>query len=307
MRVFVTGASGWIGSAVVPELIETGHEVTGLARSDASAAALVAAGAKVQRGSLDDLDSLRSGAAAADGVIHLAFKHDFGDFAAAAATDLSAIEAIGEVLAGSGKPFLTASGTLMLTMIAPGRLGTEDIVAGPDQAGLPRVGSELAVLALASRGVRTAVVRLAPTVHGEGDRGFVPRLIDIARDKGTSAYDGDGANRWPAVHRFDAARLFRLALESAPAGSVLHAAADQGIPFTEIAGVIGRQLGVPVASISAEQAGERFGFLGALVPRDNPTSSEATQRLVGWEPSHPGLIPDLEEGHYFRPAAGSKY
>lgn len=307
MRVFVTGASGWIGSAVVPDLVGAGHEVTGLARSDASATALADAGAKVHRGSLDDLDSLRSGAAAADGVIHLAFKHDFGDFAAAAATDLGAIQAIGDVLADSGRPFVTASGTLMLTMIAPGRLGTEDIVPGPEQAGSPRVGSEVAVLELAARGVRTAVVRLAPTVHGVGDRGFVPRLIDIARDKGVAGYVGDGANRWPAVHRLDAARLFRLALEKAPAGSMLHAAGDQGVPFLAIADVIGRHLGVPVASISADRAGEHFGFLGAFVGRDNPTSSELTQGLVGWEPSHPGLIADLDEGHYFGREARSKY
>jgi nucleoside-diphosphate-sugar epimerase len=307
VRVFVTGASGWIGSAVVPELIGAGHEVTGLARSDASATALAAAGAQVHRGSLDDLDSLRGGAAAADGVIHLAFKHDFGDFAAASDADLRAIQVIGDVLAGSGKPLVVTSGTFMLTMIAPGRLGTEDIVAGPEQAGAPRVGSEVAALAMASRGVRTAVIRLAPTVHGEGDRGFVPRLVDIARDKGVSGYVGDGANRWPAVHRLDAARLFRLALEKGPAGSMLHAAGDQGIPFTDIAGVIGRQLGVPVTSISADEAGAHFGFLGAFVPLDNPTSSEQTRRVLGWEPSHPGLIADLEEGHYFRPTARSKY
>jgi nucleoside-diphosphate-sugar epimerase len=195
MRVFVTGASGWVGSAVVPELIEAGHEVTGLARSDASAGALTAAGARVRRGSLDDIDSLRAGAADADGVIHLAFKHDFGDFAAAGAADLNAVQAMGDVLAGSGKPFVITSGTLMLAMIAPGRLGTEDIVAGPELATAPRVGSELAVLAMAERGVRTSIVRLSPTVHGDGDRGFVPRLIDIARDKGVAAYVGDGANR----------------------------------------------------------------------------------------------------------------
>ena len=218
MRVFVTGASGWVGSAVVPELIEAGHEVTGLARSDASADALTAAGARVRRGSLDDIDSLRAGAADADGVIHLAFKHDFGDFAAAGAADLNAVQAMGDVLAGSGRPFVITSGTLMLAMIAPGRLGTEDIVAGPELATAPRVGSELAVLAMPERGVRTSIVRLSPTVHGDGDRGFVPRLIDIARDKGVAAYVGDGANRWPAVHRLDAARLFRLALEKRPRG-----------------------------------------------------------------------------------------
>jgi nucleoside-diphosphate-sugar epimerase len=307
MRVFVTGASGWVGSAVVPELIGAGHEVTGLARSDASAAAVDAAGARVHRGDLDDLDSLRSGAAAADGVIHLAFRHDFGDFTAATATDQRAIQTIGDVLTGSGKPFVTTSGTFMVAMIAPGRLATEDIVPGPELAGLPRVGSEIAVLGMAARGVRTAVIRLSPTVHSPGDRGFVPRLIDIARGKGVAAYVGDGSNRWPAVHRLDAARLFRLALEKAPAGTVLHGAADQGVPFRDIAGVIGRQLDIPATSISQEEADGHFGFLGAFVAIDNPTSSERTRQLVGWEPSHPGLIPDLEEGHYFRAEARSKY
>jgi nucleoside-diphosphate-sugar epimerase len=307
MRVFVTGASGWVGSAVVPELIAAGHEATGLARSDASAAALDAAGARVHRGSLDDPDSLRSGAAAADGVIHLAFKHDFSDFAAAGAADLSAVQAIGEVLAGSGKPFVITSGTLMLAMIAPGRPGTEDIVPGPELAGAPRLGSEIAVLEMASRGVRTSIVRLAPTVHADGDRGFVPRLIDIARDKGVAAYVGDGANRWPAVHRLDAARLFRLALEKAPAGSVLHAAGDPGIPFMEIAGTIGGQLGIPATSISADEADGHFGFLGAFVQLDNPTSTELTRQRTGWQPTHPGLIADLEEGHYFTAWSSSKY
>jgi nucleoside-diphosphate-sugar epimerase len=307
MRVFVTGASGWIGSAVVPELIEAGHEVTGLARSDASAEALAAAGARVRRGSLDDIDSLRAGADGADGVIHLAFKHDFSDFAAAGAADLAAVQAMGDVLAGSGKPFAMASGTLMLAMIAPGRPGTEDIVPGPELAGAPRLGSELAMLAMPDRGVRTSIVRLSPTVHGVGDRGFTPRLIDIARDKGFAAYVGDGANRWPAVHRLDAARLFRLALEKAPAGSVLHAAGDPGIPFLDIASTIGRQLGVPATSISADEADGHFGFLGSLVQLDNPTSTELTRQRTGWQPTHPGLIADLEEGHYFAAGAGSKY
>jgi nucleoside-diphosphate-sugar epimerase len=307
MRVFVTGASGWVGSAVVPELIEAGHEVTGLARSDASADALTAAGARVRRGSLDDIDSLRGGAADADGVIHLAFKHDFSDFAAAGAADLNAVQAMGDVLAGSGRPLVIASGTLMLAMIAPGRSGTEDIVAGPELATAPRVGSELAVLAMPERGVRTSIVRLSPTVHGDGDRGFVPRLIDIARDKGVAAYVGDGASRWPAVHRLDAARLFRLALEKAPAGSVLHAADDPGIPFLDIAGAFGRQLGIPVTSISADEADGHFGFLGGFVQLDNPTSSELTRRRTGWQPTRPGLIADLEEGHYFAAGSGSKY
>ena len=307
MRVFVTGASGWVGSAVVPELIEAGHEVTGLARSDASADALTAAGARVRRGSLDDIDSLRAGAADADGVIHLAFKHDFGDFAAAGAADLNAVQAMGDVLAGSGKPFVITSGTLMVAMIAPGRLGTEDIMASPELATTPRVGSELAVLAMPERGVRTSIVRLSPTVHGDGDRGFVPRLIDIARDKGVAAYVGDGANRWPAVHRLDAARLFRLALEKAPAGSVLHAAGDPGIPFVEIAGAIGGQLGIPVTSISADEADGHFGFLGGFVQLDNPTSTELTRQRTGWQPTHPGLIADLKEGHYFAAGPRSKY
>ena len=307
MRVFVTGASGWVGSALVPELIEAGHEVTGLTRSDASAETLTAAGARVRRGSLDDIDSLRAGAADADGIIHLAFKHDFADFAAAGAADLNAVQAMGDVLAGSGKPFVITSGTLMIAMIAPGRLGTEDIVAGPELASTPRIGSELAVLAMAERGVRTSIVRLSPTVHGDGDRGFVPRLIDIARDKSVAAYVGDGANRWPAVHRLDAARLFRLAPEKAPAGSVLHAAGDPGIPFLEIAGAIGRALGVPVTSISADEADGHFGFLGSLVQLDNPMSTVLTRQRTGWQPAHPGLIADLGEGHYFGAGSRSKY
>jgi len=307
MRVFVTGASGWVGSAVVPELIEAGHEVTGLARSDASAEALVAAGARVRRGSLDDIDSMRGGAADADGVIHLAFKHDFTDIAAAGAADLAAVQAMGDVLAGSGKPFAMASGTLMLAMIASGRLGTEDIVPGPELATAPRLGSELAMLAMAERGVRTCMVRLSPTVHGDGDRGFTPRLIDIARDKGFAAYVGDGANRWPAVHRLDAARLFRLALEKAPAGSVLHAAGDPGIPFATITATIGRQLDVPATSISAAEADAHFGFLGSLVQLDNPTSTELTRQRTGWQPTHPGLIADLEAGFYFGAGSRSKY
>jgi nucleoside-diphosphate-sugar epimerase len=307
MRIFVTGASGWIGSAVVPELIGAGHQVVGLARSDASAAALAAAGAQVHRGSLDDPAGLRAPAAAADGVIHLAFMHDFGDYAAAGAADLRAVEEIGAALEGSGKPFVITSGTLMLTMLVPGRTGTEQDVPGPQTPPLPRVASEAAVLALAGRGVRTSAIRLAPTVHGRGDRGFVPRLIGIARDKGVSAYVGDGSNRWPAVHRLDAAHLYRLAVEAAPAGSVLHGAGEEGVPFRDIAGVIGRHLNLPPVSISREEADAHFGFLAAFVPRDNPTSSAATRELLRWRPDHPGLIADLEEGHYFEPGPGSKY
>jgi len=298
VRVFVTGATGFIGSAVVPELLEAGHQVVGLARSDKAAAALTAVGAEVHRGALDDLDSLHDGAAAADGVIHLAYNHDFSDFVANGKLDLRAVETLGAALVGTGKPLVVTSGTLMLVMAAPGRLGTEEIAPDPG-SDAPRIASENAAMSLAERGVRTSVVRLAPTVHGEGDKGFVPRLIGIAREKGVSAFVGDGSNRWPAVHRLDAARLFRLAVEAAPAGSILHGAGEEGVPFRDIAEVIGRQLKVPVADITAEDAGEHFGFLSALVPLDNPTSSALTQKQLGWHPVQPALIPDLEDGHYF--------
>jgi nucleoside-diphosphate-sugar epimerase len=294
MRVFVTGASGFIGSAVVPELIGAGHEVVGLARSDVSAHALAAAGADVHRGALDDLDSLRDGAAAADGVIHLAFIHDFSDYARSVQTDLRAVETIGAALEDSGKPFVITSGTLMLAGL--GRLAMEDDAPDPAR---PRVASEKAAIALAERGVRSSVVRLAPSVHGERDTGFVPRLIAIARDKGVSAFVGDGSNRWPAVHRLDAARLFRQAAEAAPAGSRLHGAGEEGVTFREIAEVIGSQLQLPVLSVAAEDAGEHFGFLSAFVSLDNPTSSALTRQLVGWAPEGPALIADLEQGHYF--------
>jgi nucleoside-diphosphate-sugar epimerase len=303
MKVFVTGASGFIGSAVVRELIEAGHQVLGLARSDASAAKITSAGAEVHRGSLDDLDSLRSGAASSDGVIHLAFIHDFSDYQRAARTNMHAVQTIGAALEGSGKPFVITSGTAMLTFfLPPGRLGTEKDVAAPDSVA-PRVDSENAVIALAQRGVRSSIVRLSPSVHGEGDRGFlagfVSVLIGIARAKGVSGYVGDGSNRWPAVHRLDAAHLFRLALEKAPAGSVLHGVADEGIPVRAIAEVIGRHLNLPVVSISPEDAGEHFGWLGTFLTVDNPTSSALTRELLGWRPVHPALIQDLEEGHYF--------
>ncbi|MDQ2716356.1 MAG: SDR family oxidoreductase, partial [Chloroflexota bacterium] len=245
MRVFVTGASGYIGSAIVRELSAAGHQILGLARSDAAAAQVASAGADVHRGALDDLDSLRSGAAAADGVIHTAYIHDFSDFARAAQTDLRAVETIGAALEESGKPFVVTSGTLMLTfLLPPGRLGTEENVADAGSL-VPRIASENAAIALAEHGVRSSIVRLPPSVHGESDHGFVPTLISIARARGMSAYPGDGSNHWPAVHRLDAAHLFRLALEKAPAGSVLHAVADEGVPVREIAGVIGRRLNVP--------------------------------------------------------------
>lgn len=292
MRVFVTGATGFIGSAVVRDLLAAGHQVVGLARSDKSAASLTAAGAEVHFGSLDDLGSLQDGAAAADGVIHLAFKHDFSNFAAAAEADSLAIEAIGAALEGTGKPLVVTSGTLML---APGRLGTEEDASTPST---PR-RSEEAALALAGRGVRSSIVRLAPSVHGQGEQGFVPALIGIAREKGVSAYVGEGLNRWPAVHRLDAARLFRLALEKGATGAVYHGVADEGVPFREIAGVIGRHLNLPVLGIPREEAEAHFGWLSFAASADNPTSSALTQERLGWQPVHPALLPDLEEGHYF--------
>ena len=306
MRVFVTGASGWIGTAVVPELIGSGHQVTGLARSDASATALIAAGAQVQRGTLDDLDSLRSAAAAADGVIHLAFKHDIafsGGFQDAADADRRAVETFGEVLADSGRPFVIASGTLGLAL---GRVGTERDGHGSDPAMAawgpgPRARQATAefTLSLASRNVRSSVVRLPPTVHGEGDNGFMAAIVGIARAKGVSGYIGDGSNRWPAVHRLDAAHLFRLALENAPAGSTLHAVADEGVPIRAVAEVIGRHLDLPVVSIPREEAGEHFAWLGGFLGIDSPASSTLTRELLGWQPTHPGLIEDLDKGHYF--------
>ncbi len=272
MRVFVTGATGFIGSAVVHELIDAGHTVVGLTRSDKGAEALKEAGAEVRRGTLDDLDSLRAAAAAADGVIHLAFGHG-SDFAAALTTDLRAVETMGTAQIGTGKPFVTT-------------------------AHLNGEASDNAVLALA--GVRSSVVSLSLSVHDEDDKhGFMPRLITIARAKGVSAYIGDGSNRWPAVHRLDAARLYRLALESAPAGSRLDGVGDEGVPFRDIASVIGRHLNLPVVSISREEADAHFGsFLGTVAAVDRPRSSALTQELLGWRPVHPRLLPDLEE-HYF--------
>ncbi|SFJ70690.1 Nucleoside-diphosphate-sugar epimerase [Paenibacillus sp. UNC496MF] len=293
MRIFVTGATGFIGSAVVRELSDAGHRVVGLARSDKSAAALTAAGADVHHGTLDDLDSLRRGAAAADGVIHLAFIHDFSNFAAAAETDRLAIEAIGEALEGSGKPFVVTSGTLML---APGRLGTEEDAAMPTA----HRQSEEAAMATVKRGVRSSIVRLSPSVHGPGDYGFLPTLIEIARAKGVSAYIGDGSNRWPAVHRLDAARLFRLAVEDAPGGARLHAVGDEGVPLRDIAAIIGRRLNLPVVSISQEEAAGHFGWLSFAASVDNPASSALTRERFGWRPEHASLISDLERGHYFK-------
>jgi nucleoside-diphosphate-sugar epimerase len=296
MRVFVTGATGHIGSAVVDELLETGHQVTGLARSDASADALTAKGAEAHRGDLDDLDGLRAAAAAADGVIHLAFGHDFSDYGGAIEADLRAVQVMGEALAGSDRPFVNTGGTLMLaspTLLQSPATEEDALDAGP------RVDSENAAIALAERGVRSSVVRLSPLVHSNLDKhGFGPTLIDIARDKGVSGYIGDGANRWPAVHTLDAAHLFCLAVEKASAGTRLHGVADEGVPLRDIAEAIGRHLQVPVRSISPEQAGNHFGFL-AITALDNPTSNALTRKALDWHPERPGLIADLDDGHYF--------
>ncbi len=297
MRVFVTGATGFIGSAVVAELIDAGHDVIGLARSDEAAAAVQAAGAEAHRGALDDLDSLRRGAAAADGVIHTAYIHDFSQMENAARTDLLAIETLGTALEGSDQPMVISTGT---ALIKPGQVATEEDSTDPDSH--PRLKVEDAAKAFAERGVRTATVRPGASVHGEGDHGFVPVLIDIARTKGVSAYIGEGSNRWPAVHRLDAAHLYRLALEKAPAGSVFHAIADEGVPTREIAEIIGRHLDLPVVSIAPEDAAEHFGWMGMFFAVDAPASSALTQERLGWRPTHPGLIEDLEQGYYFTQA-----
>lgn len=303
MRVFVTGASGWLGSALVPELIGAGHEVTGLARSDASAAALTGAGVRVHRGDLDHPGGLRGAAGASDGVIHLAFNVDTarsGDFQDAVDADRRAVEAMGEALAGSDRPLVIASATVVL---APARVGTEQDAPGldPAAAGGPRarLATEEVALSFASLGVRSSVVRLATTCHGDGDHGFLAALVGIARDKGVSGFTGDGSSRWPAVHRLDAAHLFRLALEKAPAGSRLHGVADEGVPIRAIAEVIGRHLDVPVVSVPAREASGHFGFLAGFLAADNPVSSTLTRELLGWQPVHPGLIEDLDKGHYF--------
>jgi len=297
MRVFVTGATGFIGTAIVRELIDAGHQVLGLARSDAATESLAAAGADVHRGSLEDLESLRSGAAAADGVIHAAFIHDFANYGAAAEADRRAIEALGGALVGSDRPLIVTSGTLLAQH--QGSLATEEDAHNPD---FPRK-SEDAALALAARGVRASVLRLPPSVHGNGDHGFVPRLINIAREKGTSAFIGDGLNRWPAVHRLDAARLYRLVLEKGATAASYHGVADEGVPTREIAEVIGRHLNVPVVSKSREEAADHFGWIARFFGIDGPASSAQTQQRLGWRPVQPGLIADLNAGHYFQHAA----
>jgi len=300
MRVFITGASGWIGSAVVRELLPAGHELTGLARSDESAARLRAAGVAPIPGGLDDLDTLRSAAETADAVIHLGFKHDFSDYAASGRTERAVIETFGDALAGTGKPLLFASG---VAMAAPSGVLTEEDASpfsGPDA---PRGGAEPLALGFADRGIQPVALRFSPTVHGDGDHGFTAVLVDIARRTGVAGYVGDGANRWPAVHRDDAARLVALALENPGASHVVHAVGEEGVAARDIAEAIGRGAGAPAASIAPDDVEAHFGWIGAFFGRDVPASSALTQERLGWTPTGPTLLDDLADGHYFRRAA----
>jgi nucleoside-diphosphate-sugar epimerase len=299
MRVFVTGATGFVGSAVVQELIAAGHKVLGLVRSDAGAESLAAAGAEVHRGSLEDIKSLQSGAAASDGVIHTAFNHDFSKFQENCEMDRRVVEVLGATLAGSDRPLIVTSGT---GLVAPGRLATEDDAhaTGPNQ--IPRVATELAADALAARGVRVIIVRL-PQVHDRRKHGLVTYAIAVAREKGVSAYIGDGKNRWPAVHLLDAAPVYRLALEKGTAGARYHAVGEEGVAAREIAEVIGRRLNIPVVSKSPDQAMEHFGWLGMFMGLDLPASSAKTQAQLGWRPTHGTLLPDLESATTFEVAA----
>ncbi len=296
MRVFVTGATGFIGSAIVPELINAGHQVLGLTRSDAGAQSLIDAGAEAHRGNLEDLDSLRSGAAQSDGVIHCAFDHDFSNFVANCEKDRRAIETLGAALAGSDRPLIITSGTGMGNAV-PGQPATEDTF-NPNHPN-PRKASELAGASVSAAGVNVSVVRL-PQVHNTVKQGLITPAVDLARQKGVSAYVGDGANRWPAAHVLDVARLYRLALEKREAGARYHAVAEEGIPVRDIAEVIGRGLKVPVVAMSAEAAASHFGWLAAFVGLDMPASSAHTQARLGWHPTGPGLIADLEQMRYFR-------
>jgi nucleoside-diphosphate-sugar epimerase len=300
MRVFITGASGHIGSAVVPELIAAGHDVVGLVRSDTAAAAVTALGASVRRGDLDDLDGLREAAADSDGVIHLAFNHDqmrSGNMAAALATNLAAVHALGDALKGTGKPFVGTSGTGARAQLQLDRPAREEDVVADDGS---RIDAENAVIGFEEQGVRSSVVRIPPITHSTLDRhGFARTLIAVAKQTGVAGYPGDGANRWPAGHTLDVGHLYRLALEDAPAGTRWHAVGDEGIPLREIAQSIGDHLGIPTASIPADQLQAHFGFLAMVIALDLPTSNLTTRRILGWQPTHPGLIADFDNGDYF--------
>lgn len=293
MHVFVTGATGWVGSAVVDELLAAGYTVTGLARSDEGAAKLEAAGVAVLRGSLEDLDSLRAGAAAADGVIHTAFNHDFSKFADNAAAERSAIDALSSTLEDTAKPLIISSG---VGMINPGHLITEDDKRNPSLP-FPR-DPETAAAAAAAKGVHVSLIRLAPSVHGKGDHGFVPIIIGLAREKGRSAYPGDGANRWPGVHRRDAAKLYRLALERNAEFAVYHATAEEGVPFKDIAGVIGRKLNLPLVGVTGDDIEKHFGWFAHFSQLSAPSSSAKTRATLGWEPGEPGLLADIDANYF---------
>ncbi len=295
MRVFVTGATGFIGSAIVRELIDAGHQVIGLARSGAAASSLVAAGAQVQPGDLEDLESLRRGASMSDGVIHTAFIHDFSKYAANCEIDRRAIEALGSALAGSGRPLIVTSGTVLL---GTGRVGTEEDAPAPG-SGIPRIASEEAAASVAARGVRVSVVRLPPSVHDPDKQGFVTQMFAVAREKGVSAFVGDGTNRWPAVHRLDAAHLYALVLEKGSAGARYHAVAEEGVAVRDIARAIGWRLNVPVVAKSVEEAADHFGWLGPFMGIDCPASSAQTQHGLGWRPVQAGLVSDLERARGF--------
>jgi nucleoside-diphosphate-sugar epimerase len=296
MRVFVTGATGFVGSAVVKELLAHGHKVLGMARSDAGARALETAGADVHWGSLEEPESLKRGAAQADGVAHLAFIHDFSRYAENGQIDRHAIEAMGAALAGTDRPLIVTSGT---ALVAPGQVATEDMRL-PHDSGFPRLSEQAADAARARYGVETMAIRLAPTVHGQGDKGFVPMFVATARDKKVSAYVGDGNNRWTAVHRLDAASLYRLALEKGTSGAIYHGVAEEGVTFKDVATMIGRRLDVPVVSLAPEEAAGHFGFLGMFASLDIPASSAKTRAALGWSPTHAALLPDMDANYFDR-------